>query len=308
LILVSTGGRPRPPRLDYPEQTTRMLWPSLKSRVHVVGAVLALLFAGGVSALNSPGSAGAGLTGSTNGNSLDHVVALSVTKPSSPGYRRADIKVTLTEWLVAPGFTARQLHDKLKAQGIQGLVDPDSHDLNRAIAASVPAGYPPEPSNGCTYGTASTFICPPIHWARNGFVNPRVYFHDMSSSAWPVGTAITTWNQSARVAPRWVMTGCPILAGSHCVWVNSSGYGASGWLGITYLSWDGNLNLIDGSVGIRFNDYYPSTHLAVTCHEVGHALGMGHNGSTSSCLRTSNPTATTPTSGDFWVLDHMIYP
>lgn len=175
------------------------------------------------------------------------VVAVTVRNSPPDASGKSDLRntvVSVTEWLVAPDNTPKQLHDKLKAKGVPGLLDPETQDANQVIANSVPAGYPPEPSNGCDYGAATTIACPAPHWARNGFPNPRVYFNDQSSSAWPVGTVISLWNQSPKIAPRWAPSGCPVLSGSHCVWVNSGGYGASGWLGITYLSWDGNMNFL----------------------------------------------------------------
>ncbi len=44
-----------------------------------------------------------------------------------------------------------------------------------------------------------------------------------------------------------------------------------------------------GPVQIQLSDSYlmsPAEHRAVTCHELGHALGLDHDTRTSSCLQS----------------------
>lgn len=243
---------------------------------------------------------------------LVYTVEVKASQGNSASGASEPVDVTVSEYLLAPGVTARQLHNKLKDKGVKGLVEPGTRlqdAVQSAIAQSVPSGVPPEPRSGCSYGTSQTIACPAPRWARNGFVNPRVYFYDQSSAAWPVGTAISRWNQSPKIAPRWAPSGCPAEAGSHCVWVNSGGYGASGWLGRTMYSWNtSTLYFYDGTVGIQLNDYYvPTSRTAVACHEVGHALGLGHAVSSSSCMISVDPTSNYPSSDDFWILANALY-
>jgi predicted Zn-dependent protease len=61
-----------------------------------------------------------------------------------------------------------------------------------------------------------------------------------------------------------------------------------------------------------FNDYYYDSTLSrgTVCHELGHALGLHHNGSQTSCLysvRTSSR-ATVPHSSDLNTLRYVVYP
>jgi predicted Zn-dependent protease len=59
-------------------------------------------------------------------------------------------------------------------------------------------------------------------------------------------------------------------------------------VGLTTYQVGSNNNFVDGKVFVRLNDYpyvvNAAGHRQAACHEQGHALGMGHNTSTSSCL------------------------
>jgi predicted Zn-dependent protease len=64
---------------------------------------------------------------------------------------------------------------------------------------------------------------------------------------------------------------------------------------------------------VHLNDKYSSSadNRGTTCHELGHALGLGHNSSTGSCLYASAVSGTDPqypNSNDYNTLRYKIYP
>ena len=66
------------------------------------------------------------------------------------------------------------------------------------------------------------------------------------------------------------------------------------------------------SVYIDYNDRYAlsaSEHRQVACQEQGHAMGMGHNSSLSSCMYaySGSGASTTPNGDDFGELQYSIY-
>jgi hypothetical protein len=141
----------------------------------------------------------------------------------------------------------------------------------------------------CTIGTAHTNGCPGIHWANNGYAHPQVYFVDHTGAAWPVDVATYTWNQAQGIDSIYVSGSCPGYSGTHCANMYDANYGATGWAGLTYTPVDSHLNIRDGVVYSKFNDYYgvgytAAEHRQDTCHEQGHVLGLDHNDSTNSCI------------------------
>jgi hypothetical protein len=220
-----------------------------------------------------------------------------------------------TEYLVAPRSTAKSLADKLARKGekVLGYESPQTAS-SEAIS---PMAAPPEPV--CTIGYATSLACPsnvgPVRWARNGFTNPQIVFRDYSSSAWPVGTVVSKWNQASNIAASWSTSSCPATP-KHCVKVYSANYGSDAdWTGSTSWLWDGNTStryLVDGSVTIKLNDYWVSDagdRREVVCHEVGHAIGLGHNQTKSSCLwyAFQNGASQYPHADDYKIIDTFIY-
>lgn len=212
-------------------------------------------------------------------------------------YVTADGVTHGASYLAAPGVSSTQLYQRLKAQGVRNLVTPSTGGIV-ALTGS------------CGYGTAGNVngTCPPVTWARNGFTNPQIYYHDTTGSSWPVGTVLSEWNNSPNIHVAWAPSGCPSISGSHCVNVVEGYLGATGYEAITYYSWNSGSHFVDGSVSIHFNDSYSSNHQAVACHESGHSFGMGHNSSTASCLYAVDPQATWPSSDDYNEILYQLYP
>jgi hypothetical protein len=214
-------------------------------------------------------------------------------------YTTADGVTHMSSYLAAPGVTAVQLYARLSAEGVKGLVAPRESVGGRAAL-----------NGACGYGTASNgnAVCPPYAWARNGFTNPQIYFHDTTGSSWPVGTVLGEWNNSPNIHAAWAPSGCPGTSGTHCVGVYEAKLGATGYLVIVYGNGDSAHHFIDGSVSVHFNDTYTSNHQAVACSGTGQSIGMGYNTSSSSCLYAYSPSATWPNSDDYNELLYQIYP
>jgi hypothetical protein len=70
---------------------------------------------------------------------------------------------------------------------------------------------------------------------------------------------------------------------------------------------------VDGTVGIRLNHNYSSSddNRGTVCQNIGHALGVGHNSSTSSCMypyAISGPDPRYPNSADYGLIRYVLYP
>jgi hypothetical protein len=221
--------------------------------------------------------------------------------------RHGDGSVTTKSYLPAPGVSVTQLHTSLRAAGVAGLLGPGSSEGAASEAAAREAAAP-----SCSYGTARPLNgCPPIGWARNGYLNPRIYFRDSSAPIWPAGRAATKWNESTHVRVERITGSCP-GAGTHCVPVVSRDYGDTDWIGLTTYSYS-NRKFRDGKVDIKFNDFYVRNEnmgRAVACHELGHAIGLGHNTSKSSCMyyQVQNPPRMYPTADDYNFIKKKLYP
>lgn len=143
------------------------------------------------------------------------------------------------------------------------------------------------------------------HWqTSNGIAKPPVI--DNTTGDWPgrVAIAVADWNESAHIEST-LTSGttnakrCPMVSGT--IQVCNSSYGNTGWLGIASISLSGG-HIVAGST--KLNDTYfadpryntPSWKQLVTCQEIGHDYGLGHQDedfstdATSSCMEyTSLP-------------------
>lgn len=137
------------------------------------------------------------------------------------------------------------------------------------------------------------------HWVRTtAEISPPV--GNNVSSAWTsyLTTAVNDWNQSTVIQSPLVAgstnpKNCRAVAGT--IQVCSGKYGQTGWLGIASISISGG-HITQGTT--KLNDTYfasptyntPSWRALVTCQEIGHDYGLGHQDEdfstdlTNSCM------------------------
>lgn len=151
----------------------------------------------------------------------------------------------------------------------------------------------------------------------------EVYFVDHTGANWPVDTSTYTWNQAQGIDSSYRWANCPGTAGIYCVNVVDQNYGNTCWQGLTSVSWDPNSRNIT-SASIKLNDYNgtgicngnsvnyaknSNGYREDACHEMGHALGMGHNFSSSgSCLYgtiLNGSSMLSPSSDDFTLIARL---
>jgi hypothetical protein len=218
----------------------------------------------------------------------------------SPASRTADVDVVATRNLPdgssavtiydpAPGVSPAALAQSLRRHGTQNVRVATAGSRLTARPAALTAG-------SCTNGTAHAFSCPVSYWTNNGFEDPLVRFNDHSGAAWPVASAVYKWNQTPNIDSLYLSNKCPFQAGARCVDVFSANYGATDWVGLT------TMHYATGQPGrfqeqgnfIQLNDFYSGiSHGNVATHELGHALGLGHNDRTANVMyRVTNSTIT----------------
>jgi hypothetical protein len=157
------------------------------------------------------------------------------------------------------------------------------------------------------------------HWDRTGSV-AHVKFLDHTGDPWPVGTSHLDWDEADNIDVDWQLdensTGC----GADCVRVRTAdesdpffGPTCSGIVGYwTNGAPDAN-NHWTAPEGVWFNracnNRSAAFRRALTCQELGHALGLDHAGTTASCMfQDPSEAATTPRDHDInAMLDDRIY-
>jgi hypothetical protein len=150
------------------------------------------------------------------------------------------------------------------------------------------------------------------HWARTGPL--MIGIGDNVSSTWDsyLTTAATKWTAANNIG--YVVTtgkSTPSTCGGVFGGIQacSYNYGATGWLGYTYVWLSGGF-IVQATV--KLNDYYLSSSKYnnaaykqfVVCQELGHALGLGHINTVTtdlnvgSCMDyTNDPSGTKGTNG-----------
>lgn len=141
------------------------------------------------------------------------------------------------------------------------------------------------------------------HWATpDGVAKPPVV--DNTNGSWPgrVKIANTDWNKSTHISSSYSKgtanaKRCPQVSGT--IQVCNASYGRTGWLGIASISLSGG-HIVSGTT--KLNDTYFSMSQyntetwkqLVTCQEIGHDYGLGHQNEdfntdlTTSCMEYTN--------------------
>ncbi|GAA1383951.1 hypothetical protein GCM10009661_64520 [Catellatospora chokoriensis] len=214
--------------------------------------------------------------------------------------RAADGTLTETIYQVAPGFTGADLANNLRARGASGVAVLSGEQASGDVVAAVAA---------CSSGSARTWPSSAtcfVRWSYNGAVRPVIDFVDHSGASWPVGRAVTEWNETSGIDSiyRPASSGCD-GAPAHCVHVYSSNYGATGWTGSTSRTFNA-ANTYYASASVKLNDYYGGTEAQkwnTACHELGHVLGLDHNTGTESCLYSSRTSTKYPDADDYNLIE-----
>jgi hypothetical protein len=136
-----------------------------------------------------------------------------------------------------------------------------------------------------------------FHWPEASGLH-NIEFVSSGTTGWGIDTAASNWNSGVTYEDVASGTGC---AGSGwlCVPVSVSNYGDTGWLGATVINFTGDhIN----SASIDLNTFYNPTataRLTSSCQEEGHAQGLTHFNTGSSCMNDTTLSYTTPIQHDY---------
>lgn len=165
------------------------------------------------------------------------------------------------------------------------------------------------------------------HWDRTSDEWPaHLTFVDYTGAPWPVGRSSVDWDVPNNIDVDYLDAGSG-SCGHHCVPVRSTlprddpfgiltpGCTNDPWqvYGYSYGPVNANNHFIDSEDVVRFNrdcaDRGDAFRRALTCQELGHALGLGHADVTSSCMYSDpNYAATRPRDHDlYYMLSERIY-
>lgn len=157
------------------------------------------------------------------------------------------------------------------------------------------------------------------HWERRSSV-AHVKFLDYTPSPWPVRTASGDWDQAYNIDVDWFLAGStncgpdcvevrelphdqdpvflPDCTGAAAYWTNHPPNTQNHWQGGGYNE-------------VRFNrscnDAPADARRALTCQELGHALGLAHDVPDSCMHQEASEAAQTPRPHDYGWLNNVIY-
>ena len=165
------------------------------------------------------------------------------------------------------------------------------------LAATV-GFFPPVASASHTWNVSSGV---PRHWQKYGTGPSDAPLLDKTTGVWPgyVASAVSTWNSGTTTVDfsRTVSSGCGTLPNGYATVCNANytdscgSAGPDSWAGCTDSLLVNSQNGHWGSAVVRFDDTIPgftwtdAKRQEVTCHELGHVLGLWHD-QTSGCLET----------------------
>lgn len=136
-------------------------------------------------------------------------------------------------------------------------------------------------------------------WSR-----PVIRVEDHTGARWSVDRAVSLWSQGTGLR----LQSAPCVASLPCIRLYQGRYGKTGWAGQTVYdtkrwTWRGDTWTMRGVTVIQFNDTYSYMTRAqrddATCHELGHALGVGKHSPSRSCMfGTADGRWTSPSTAD----------
>jgi hypothetical protein len=150
----------------------------------------------------------------------------------------------------------------------------------------------------------------PWHWKISA--TPfTVHFVDSVSSSWDdtLRNAADEWSDSSVLdavvddgrSDRSVRRSCPMAR--RAVRVCNYPYGATGWIGLSTFNLKGHHIQ---SASIRLNStYLGRNNRKVTCHELGHGLGLAHRSVKSSCMTQGTGVSAHPDGHDYRMLEKI---
>ncbi len=240
---------------------------------------------------------------------------LTITSP------RADGGMSVTIYRAASGVSGATLLRDFAAANLVSASMAAEATSEAVVLVDPTPGYPVTTcmvSSGAAYlGNPSCTI--KYRWrTQSGRGNPLVYFRDHTPSQWPVHSSATKWN-TANPAPNYIDVGwtagsCPWPSWCVDVW---NAYYTGSWLGLTHFEIDSSGYFINGGVVVHLNDRTTGTstkRAIAACHEMGHALGVGHSINKGSCMWSIEygtlpaPTSNTNPSVQDFTLLRLVYP